>query len=454
MHIEGGLTVTVTNTAACANIDFPSLNNNINTLVINSNILLNVSGAITIPRASNGNLNTISVGAGRLTAGSIAFTNGGNGQRHTITITTGTLTVNGDVTQSGSTGSATITFSDAGLLRLGGAFLTSATGTFDASNSTVEYFAAAAQTVGDFTYNNLTLSGSGAKTFPAGTTVNGMLSREGATTVSGTPTYGTDASLRYRGAGAQTTGAEFPNNWTGTGGVFIENASGVTLNAAKNINARQLTIGGTVANSVFNDGGFQLTATGTLNLTSGTFNVGTTTTVTTFPAFATRNYGASANVRFASGLAQVVRATTYPNLAFINNGIKTTAAGTITVAGNWSVNGGAAVLNTNNTSVNVSGNITGSGNITSGTGTITINGDWTNTGTFTCNTGSVVYAGAGLQTIRPLTYYNLSSTGAGERVIAGTVTISNSFTPGTNAYTVTGSTIVFSSAGGQDYYCF
>jgi hypothetical protein len=108
----------------------------------------------------------------------------------------------------------------------------------------VNYNAAGAQTVAGVTYNNLTLSGSGAKT-TTGATVNGILSMEGTATTTGTiPTYGGAATLQYQGSAAQTTGTEFPATWTGTGGVIINNASGVTLNASKTINtALALTLG-------------------------------------------------------------------------------------------------------------------------------------------------------------------------------------------------------------------
>ncbi|MEI8114709.1 MAG: hypothetical protein WCI54_13825, partial [Bacteroidia bacterium] len=177
--IASGATVTVTANAACTSITFQAGNNI--TLSINSGITLSVSGGITIPRANNGFINTLSVGAGNLNAGSIAFTSGGAGVRHLITISTGTVTVTGNVTQTGSTGSASITFTGAGLLKLGGTFLTAATGTLTQGTGTVEYYAVGAQTVGDFTYNNLTLSGSGAKSIVTGTSITGNLSISGAT---------------------------------------------------------------------------------------------------------------------------------------------------------------------------------------------------------------------------------------------------------------------------------
>ncbi|RJO60881.1 MAG: hypothetical protein C4542_07715 [Dehalococcoidia bacterium] len=107
------------------------------------------------------------------------------------------------------------------------------------AGNTVNYSGAGTQTVIATTYSNLTLSGSNAKTFPAGTTtVNGILSIESTatTTVTGTLSYGAAATLQYKGSAAQTTNSEFPSTFTGTGGVIINNASGITLGGSKTIN--------------------------------------------------------------------------------------------------------------------------------------------------------------------------------------------------------------------------
>jgi len=105
------------------------------------------------------------------------------------------------------------------------------------SHNTVCYNGGA-QSVKVATYDYLVLQGSGAKNFPSGTTtVNSLLSVEGASTatVSGTLSYGASAILQYKGSQAQTTGAEFPPSFTPTGGVIVDNASGVTLNASKSV---------------------------------------------------------------------------------------------------------------------------------------------------------------------------------------------------------------------------
>ena len=160
VHIEGGDTVTLTTNAACASIDFAANSNN--SLVL-AGYTLNVSGNITIPRATT--LNTLNVGAGNLTAGSIDFPTTGSAVRHKIIISTGTVTVSGSIsTDSNTATSATIEFTGAGTLKVGGGFFSSGGGALTPSTGTVE-LNGANQSFNSFSYYNLTLSGSGTKTF-------------------------------------------------------------------------------------------------------------------------------------------------------------------------------------------------------------------------------------------------------------------------------------------------
>ncbi|MET4141741.1 hypothetical protein [Pedobacter sp. UYP1] len=65
--------------------------------------------------------------------------------------------------------------------------------------------------------------------------------------------------------------------------------------------------------------------------------------------------------------------------------------------------------------------------------------------------GTVGFTGSGTQTIPVYNYNNLMSSSTGNRTLAnsGTIGISGSFTPGTNAYTILGSTIDFNGSGTQ-----
>ena len=233
-------TVNVNVAASCASITFPSGNANNVTLNINNAITLSVTGAITIPRAGASGptpVNTLAIGSGILSAGSIAFTNSGTNVRHLITISTGTATISGNINGTGGTGSPSITFGGAGLLKVGGSIFTNTQGTLTPGTGTVEYNAATAQTIGDFTYNNLTLSGGGNKTIPTGVTVGGILSMQGtAAAITNAPTYTAGSTLEYKGTAAQTaTAIEFPSA-SGPTNLTINNSNGVTLlNAARTI---------------------------------------------------------------------------------------------------------------------------------------------------------------------------------------------------------------------------
>jgi len=65
--------------------------------------------------------------------------------------------------------------------------------------------------------------------------------------------------------------------------------------------------------------------------------------------------------------------------------------------------------------------------------------------------GTVGFTGTGAQTIPAYNYYNLSSSSTGARVLVGTGTIgiANTFSPGTNAYTVAGSTVNYNGPATQ-----
>ena len=130
--------------------------------------------------------------------------------------------------------------------------------TLTTAGNTVNYNGAGAQTVRTATtFSNLILSGSGAKT-TTGVTIaaSGKLSMEGTATATVSPTYTAGATLEYKGSAPQiTTNTEFitvPN-------LIIDNASGVTLNAAKTVSGTlTLTNGNLIIPS-----GLTLTLSGT-----------------------------------------------------------------------------------------------------------------------------------------------------------------------------------------------
>jgi len=301
VFIEGDRTLTVTTNAACASITFASGAAFTSILNINSGITLTVSGTITIPRTGTADFNRLAVGAGILSVGNIAFTNGGGTNRHEMTISTGTVTVSGNITATGATGSATITFSGAGLLQIAGTMFTNAQGAFTQSTSTVEYNGAGAQTVADFTYYNLTLANSGAKTV-TGTTIENKLSIQGTATAAGTsPTYST-AILEYKGSAAQnTSNVEFPAALTAS--VIIDNAAGVTLNAGKTINGNLTLTDGTLVAGT----NLSMSTTGTPLITrSGGSMTGTLQGAADYDVTFTENSKTTGAELSGTGLADII----------------------------------------------------------------------------------------------------------------------------------------------------
>jgi len=283
---------------------------------------------------------------------------------------TGTINNSGTFTVANTLyGSGTLTNGATGVLNIGGTISVTNLAA-STSGNTVNYYGGV-QTAKGTTYYNLTLSGSGTKIISS-VTVNGTLSREGTATVSAVPTYGAAACLQYQGSAAQTTGVEFPATWSGSGGIKIENANGVTLGSAKSIGANPLTIGGTISNSIFNDGGYQLTATGTLNLTSGTYKLGLAASATTFPTFSTINITAGTTVEYAATTTQTIKGISYSNLTISGSGTNSkTADADITVDGilnlssaNASATQGCLSMSTFTLNMGVSATTSGSGDVT------------------------------------------------------------------------------------------
>src|SRR6185369_17012283 len=77
------------------------------------------------------------------------------------------------------------------------------------------------------------------------------------------------------------------------------------------------------------------------------------------------------------------------------------------------------------------------------------------TTTYTTTGSTILFGATTNQTIPAFQYYNLTAS-AGVRTLAssGTIYVANTFTPGTNAYTNTGSTIEFNGAAAQSIPAF
>ncbi len=452
--------------------------------LINNNGTITGSGGVTI----NGN-GTQSIGSFTNT-GTVSMLKGGgtatltdniNGGALTINGTGGTLNLGTGLTHTISgiwTRTAGTLNGGSSLLNIGGN-VSGTGGTFTANAGTVNY-TGAAQTAAVVTYNNLTVSGSLAKTFATNPTVNGILSLEGTASVvvtagTGVVTYGTNATLQYNKPGAYTaTTEEWLGTFAATGGVIIANTGAITMGGAKIFNAgipltinagatltpgaNLLTLGGDFHNSgTLTSGSGGVTITGaaatqsidgftttgalTFSKTTGTAtlmgNVNSASlTIPTTASSSTLAINPSVTVAVSGALTFNLPATAAVTIA-IGDGSLSCAS--ISLAG---ATGGVrtTTLSIATGTLNVAGNITSAGvdsKITvTGAGTINAGGTFLSgtIGTFTAGTGTVNYNSASAQTIGAYTYNNVILSGGGSKTFTATTTINGnlSIATGTN----------------------
>jgi hypothetical protein len=414
--------------------------------------ILASTNTVTLASTANQSIGAFSTTSSVLmtkTGGTATFTGNVSGAALTINGTGGTLnlgaglshTFTGLWTRTAGTlngGSSTISFSQAG------AVVSGTGGTFTPNTGTVNY-SGVAQTVAALTYTNLTLSGTGAKTFPAGTTtVNGILSIENgnnANTFTGTLAYGSAATLQYNTSSNRTASTEWITPFIATGGVIIANTGIITLNGNKqfgNATNVDLTInnGATLSTSGSN---FSLTFHGDF-VNNGTLTAG------------------SSSITIASTQTQSIGGFTTTGTVSM-----TKTAGTATLSGAVSavaltLNGSGGTLNLGAALVHtVSGAVTrtaGTLDLESSTLTLTQTGSPlpASGGTLTMNTGRIDFGAAGAQTIPALTYYNLKASGSGTKT-SGAITVSNELDiasgvvidMGTNA--LSGASLITTGAG-------
>jgi hypothetical protein len=482
--IGSGFSVTSTGTETCSALLFDAGTSVTNTLTISSGSLT-VSGAVTIPQTATSGSNILSVGAGTLTAGSVDFTSTPSGAGQFMIISTGTATISGNITGIGA--SSTIQFTGAGLLQVGGSIFSSANGTLTSvAGSTVEYNGSA-QTVQALGYNNLTLSGSGAKTLTANTTVGGNLTvGDGVTftiggftfAVTGTTTVGagTSGTLSLTSAtGTKTfTGLVTINNgatWTNTTEA-VTFQGGITNNGTFtagtgvhtfNINSQALSGIFTIPSVTVNGGAVVLTNTNTLTvgtalsgsgrITQGagaTLNIGGTSGITNMTATA------SGNTVNYTGAAQTVHSNAYDNLSLSGSGVKTLQAGTTAITGDLILTG--TVSSTGVIGLTIGGDLNiGSGtSFTSGVFTHNVGGDFTNNGTFTATGSTFIFNGTAQNITGGATTFNdVTLSGSGIKTfgvsptlaIAGTLSINNSAVADlSNANTHTSNALILGGA--------
>jgi hypothetical protein len=459
VNINAGITVTVNVTASCSTLTVGTSGGAQSFLNINSGITLTVVGTITIPNAVNGGTpNTLGVGAGILDAtGQTIAINGSNSTRQAaMTISSGTATAS-SITFANT--NSLLTFTGTGILNLGGTGTALGTGgTFTRGTGTVNFNRSGTQTVAGYTYNNLTLSGTSSKT-TTGITVNGILSMEGDATVSlsATPTYGSAATLQYKGSGTlTTTTVEFPNNFSGTGGLIIDQGTGntINLNASKTALAGNLNIkSGTLNLSTFTanraSGTLTLTITGTLKLsgtsggqTGSNFPTGYTTLTMT---------GGTVDYAAATGLQTIYATPAYNNLTLENTSGASTAGNNLTVNGTLTTTAGGTLDMSTYTLTGSLTSVTNGGTIKTSCTTNPPFSSGVNWG----SSGTIEYAVlAGGQYVPAGTFFNLkfnntslANTAVGNVVVNGTLTIPSGGTLNMSTFTLTGTLATVTNAG-------
>jgi len=274
------------------------------------------------------------------------------------------------------------------------------TGTVTLSGGTVGYTKSGAQSVAAESYYHLTLSGSGTKTFAAGTTV-------------------IDGDLNVSGASADATTDSTTIDFDGSAG-----------QAVAAINYYNLT----------------LSTAGTKTFASGTIGIANTFTISgTAAANDTSN---ATTVDYNGSGTQTVKAISYFNLSLSNAGTKTFASGTTLIAGSFALSGGATPdATTNSTTLNYGGSgaqtvgainysnltLSNAGTKTFAAGTTMIAGNFTISGTATgdaaANSTTVNFNGSSAQNIAAANFFNLTLSGASTKILgAGTTGISGAFT--------------------------
>ena len=321
VFIENGYSLSVTANASCSNITF---NGSSATLTVNSSLTLSVSASIAIDEQNNNSVSANISGGGTLSCNSVSVGSGANPPTGFISAYThsinssisvfnisgnlsinsyfgllfnlrdgifsqeeGTVTISGSVVTNNATAlnTATLTMAsgaETGTLVLsGGTPFSLGTGTntitLNGSSTLVNYNFNGAQAIYATTYTDITLDGTGVKTFGA-ITVNGILSIEGTATTAGTtPTYGAASSIRYKGSAAQTTGIEFPSTFSGSGGVILDNGGSLTLNNNRTIDKLLSFTNGTISTGTYIltlSAGGTVTGAGTANYVNGSFEKG------------------------------------------------------------------------------------------------------------------------------------------------------------------------------------
>ncbi|MFZ0598082.1 MAG: MBG domain-containing protein, partial [Flavobacterium sp.] len=364
--------------------------------------------ALTLSNSIPGSTIVLTIkGGGAFYPSSIIMNSGGDTSDCSLNIGTGgTVSVSGDVTMTGTPLQNDVTFSGDGNLIVGGIMtggVLNSTGI-----GTVNYAGSGPLDVGEYTYNNLTLSGTGVRTITTSKVfVNGIFTIASSATASAAPTYGSTASLKYNTT-SLTVGPEWVTPFTARGGVEIMENAKVTLNNSleKRFNDRVPLIIGVKAS---------LTVTGTKLYLGGNFvnnrGILTTNQIVYLTGSADQNIGSFTST---GGVAMIKNDGTATFTGTINSKqiIIDGLGGTLDLGDDlthsftdWVRTQGT--LNASSSILNISGNVLGNGgSFDAGTGTVDFNGGVQNLGTGSITYNNLTLSGSAIKTFGKKTTIN------------------------------------------------
>ncbi|MDP2886618.1 MAG: hypothetical protein Q8P51_16540, partial [Ignavibacteria bacterium] len=300
--------------------------------------------------------------------------------------------------------------------------------------------------------------GTGSLTFSSPFSYN-----EGSLVFTGTGTMNFSNTFAFASGGSATplfttvagVNINFANNVTvsATGGLALNATSNATFTSTATVTSTtaitfgNLQINPGLSNTVSLAGNVSIA--GDLNVSTGTYDLST---------FTSNRTTAGGTMTVVSGATLLVGGTTggLTGSNFPSNFSTTTLSGLV----NFDGTGAQTVPALTYTDLTVSGAYT-TNSVTLASGTIDIAGSFNNSATFSSGgfitTGNTVnFNGSGAQTVPAFNYNNLTSSSTGARTLAssGTIGVAETLTPGTNTYTITGSTIDYNGAGVQTVIAF